>query len=299
MKTLKIFIILILGFVATNSVVAQNSEPKNFAVKANAEIGLGNSISTSSYLGSRSTKATSGDYGLDLGWTFWRKKAHSLELNVGIAYSPTSVKLDLGAFNYDYSAPSYADMDGDTYQRYYQLKGVNQKVSYNRLTIPIYASYYYLCNKHLGIHADLGVRLGFKTASKISNATGEAYSYGIYPQYDDLMIDATYLNDFGTTNLANAKLGNPKSNGFSASMLVGVGVEYRINDRFGAEIGLRYNPGFTNFFKGENLEKGVTNESAPVKYSVAEGQQIAALSNYLKSSKLNQLSLKIGFITRF
>ena len=201
--------------------------------------------------------------------------------------------------DYDYSAPSSADMDGNTYQRYYQLKNATQNVSYNRFTIPVYASYSFLFNKHFGLRADLGVRMGFKVNSKISKVSGESNSYGIYPQYDNLLIDAPYLNDFGKTSLSTALRDDPKCNGFSTSMLVGIGFEYRICSHFAAEIGIRYDAGLTNIFKGQNIDNVFTNETAPVKYSVENGQQIDALSDYFKSSKQNQLSLRIAFIRRF
>lgn len=299
MQALNKYILIALCGAAAISVSAETLESKKFALKASAGIGLDNTLSASSYLPSISSKATSCDFGVDFGWTFWEKQNHAFELNVGVAYSPISVKTEIESFDYDYSAPSSADMDGDPYQRYYQLRDVKQTVNYNRLTIPVYASYSFLFSKHFGLRADLGVRMGFKINSPISKVSGESNSYGIYPQYDNLLIDASYLNDFGKTDLSKSHYGESKCNEFSASMLVGVGLEYRICNHFAAEIGLRYDAGLTDLFKGQNVTGGFTNETAPVNYSVEKGQQIKALSDYLKSSKLNKLSLRIAFIHRF
>lgn len=293
--------IIISSMIALVSLMAsaQNSGESRFAVKASAEIGLGNSLSVSSSVGSLDSKASSSNYGVDFGWTFWKKQKNSLELNVGVAYSPTSVKIDLESIDYDYQAPASADMDGDAYQRYYQLDNVHQKVTYNSFTIPVYLTYTYMCNSWFGLHADLGMRLGFKTGSKISEVSGGAYSYGIYPKYGDLIIDEPYLNDFGTTDLADARRVETACNGFSATILMGAGLEFRLSKHFAADLSVRYNPGLTNLFKEQYNGAKFTSESAPVSYTVAEGQQVKALTDYMRSSKLNQLSLRIGLIYRF
>lgn len=278
---------------------AQSNDNEKFAIKASGEIGLGNTVSTSSSVSSLSSKSTTENFGLEFGWTFWKKQNNRLELNVGVAYTPTSIKLDLASLDYNYSAPADADMDGNPYQRYYKLNNLHQKVSYGQLSIPLYLTYAYKCNNWFGVHADLGVRLGFKTSSKISEATGESYSYGVYPQYDNLLINASYLNSFGTTNLADALRENPLCNAFTASFLIGAGAEFRIYKNLAADLSFRFNPGITNIFKGNYNGANFTNESALVNYTAASGQQLKSLSDYLNSSKLRQLSLRIALIYRF
>ncbi|MDE6383842.1 MAG: outer membrane beta-barrel protein [Paramuribaculum sp.] len=298
MKAIKYIVLILFGVISIN-VCAQNNNSERFAIKASAEIGLGNSISSNSYISSLSSKATTGSYGLDFGWTFWSQKGHRLEANIGVAYSPAAIELELGSFDYNYGAPATADMDGESYQRYYEISNLHQKVSLGRVTLPIYLTYGYKCNGWFGLHADLGVRFGFKTNATISEVSGEAYSYGIYPQYDNLLIDESYLNDFGTTNLANAGYGTPVCNGFSTSVLVGVGAEFSISKHLGADISVRYNRGITNLFKEQYSGQDFTNASAPINYSVSDGQQVKSLTDYLSSSKVSPLSLRIALIYRF
>lgn len=299
MKPLTRYILTALILTTNICAYTQSSENEKYAIKASAEFGLGNSISTSSDMSTLSTKSTMGNYGVDFGWTFWKKQNNRLELNVGLAYSPTSVTLDLGSFDYDYSAPADADMDGDTYQRYYEIGFMNQKVGYGRLTLPVYLTYAYRCNEWFGVHADLGLRFGFKTNSKLSKVVGEAYSYGIYPQYDNLLIDESYLNDFGKTDLAKARYVAPECSGFSTSLLVGFGAEFRIYGPLAADISLRYNAGFSNLFKGRYDGQKFNSENAPVNYSVSEGQAVKSLTDYLNSSKVSQIALRISLIYRF
>lgn len=278
---------------------AQSAEGEKFAIKATAEIGLGNCLSSSSTISPSASKASSGDYGLDFGWTFWKKHNHNLEANIGIAYSPTSVTADLGSFDYSYEAPCTADMDGDPYLRYYEISRIHQKITTGRITIPVYLTYAYKFNEWFGVHADLGVRLGFKTGAKLGKVAGEAYSYGIYHQYDNLLINESYLNDFGATNLAYAGYGEPVCNAFSSSVLVGIGAEFRICECLAADLAFRYNRGITNLFKGQCNGQDITDESAPVNYTVENGQQVKSLTNYFSSSKLNRFALCIGLTYRF
>ena len=298
MKAIKYIVLILFGVISFN-VCAQNNNSERFAIKASAEIGLGNSISATSSINPLSSKATMGNYGLDFGWTFWSQKGHRLEANIGVTYSPTGVELELGSLDYNYGAPATADMDGESYRRFYEIRNLHQKVSLGRVTLPIYLTYGYKCNEWFGLHADLGVRLGFKTSVTISEVSGEAYSYGIYPQYDNLLINELYLNDFGTTNLANTGYGEPECNGFSTSIIAGIGAEFRIYKNISADISIRYNKGITNLFKKQYSDDNFTNASAPINYSVSDGQQVKSLTDYLSSSKVSSLSLRIALIYRF
>jgi len=130
-------------------------------------------------------------------------------------------------------------MDGESYIRYYELGNLHQKAQLGRISIPIYLSYAYRCNHWLGVHADFGVRIGFKTSSELSSVNGDAYSYGVYPQYDNLKIEDSYLNDFGQNDFITAQGLTPEVNSFSVSILIGVGAEFRIYGPLAADISLK------------------------------------------------------------
>lgn len=293
------YIILALAFISSAKICAQEQKNDKFAINVGAEIGLGNCLSTTSDITSMANKATSNNYEIVFGWTFWQKRSNSLEINVGVAYSPMSVDLDLTKIDYNYSASASADLDGDEHLRYYELNNILQKVSYDSFTVPIYLSYAYKCNKWLRIHADFGVRMRFKASSKLSSVSGDSYSYGIYPQYDNLVINDSYINDFGITNLADSKHIEPKCAGFSSSLMVGIGAEFRIYKHLAADLSLRYNAGFTNLFTAKYTHSNFTEDSAPISYTVAEGQRVNSLTDYLYKSKIQQPTLRVGLIYRF
>ena len=271
-----------------------------FSLKLSADIGLINSLSTKSEIGGLSTKANSGDYALEFGWRFWQRKGNSLQANIGIGYSPLSLKLTLPSVDYNYSAPASADIDGVPYIRYYELKDLTQKVGTGSILIPLYLRYAYSFNKIVALTADLGFNFRLTTYSKLNSSSGISYSYGIYPQYDNLLINAPYMNDFGATDLSTSNREDVRHNSFSASFMVGIGAEFNIWGPLSADLGFRYNAGLCNIFKkAVQLKSIYSAENAPVTYTVKEGQRIKPLSDYLSSSHLSQFSLNIGLIYRF
>lgn len=278
---------------------SDKTEGSIFSIKLSANIGLGNTLQAKYSLNSMTQKSNSGDYSVEFGWKFWEKKNNSLELFAGLGYSPVSTKLNVGDISYNYNAPASADMDGDTYIRYYELKDLEQKISLSRLTIPLYLRYTFKCNDLIGIYGDLGFRLGFPVNSSISSVKGSSYSYGIYPQYDDLKIDESYLNDFGQTNLEDSYKSKPDHNSFSASFLVGAGVEFNIIRQLSLGVGVRYDLGFANLYKNKDISGKFTSDTAPVTYTVKDGQAIKPLSDWLKSSKLSQIAINIALTYRF
>ena len=203
---------------------------------------------------------------------------------------------------YNYAAPATADEDGNPYQRFVELSAMKQKTNLGYLNIPIYLQYQYRINNWLGVHADVGVGLGFKCSGSTGATSGTVTSYGVYPEYDDLVIKADYLNDFGERNLENARKGESEINGFAANVLCGVGFEFYVADPVSIDLGIRYNAGLTNVFKGKydvGAPVDFTNASAPVSYTVAEGTVVKSLGDYTTGSKLSPLSLRIGVNVRF
>ncbi len=282
------------------STSAQSTPNERFTIKATADIGLSSSLSTGTSLPEASAKASSSDFGFDFGMIVWQHSKSSLELNAGLSYGSTSIKADLPKFDYHYSAPSTADMDGDTYIRYYELKDLHQKISVGRFAVPVYVNYRYRIHRLITVHALAGFKFGFNVSSKLTSLTGKAYSYGIYPQYDDLMIDASYMNMFGDTSLDSAQGFKPKTSSFSFSIIAGLGAEIYLWGPLSADVSLRFEQATGNMFKALNPGNASYGENdAIVTYTVAEGQKVKAIPNFFDKSKLSRLSLALSLIYRF
>lgn len=281
---------------------APQAMAQKFALKAYDDIALKNTMTVSTTLTEVVPGSSSNSFGLDFGYTFWRKKGNSLEANIGIGYSASSASFDIAEMSYNYAAPASADEDGNPYQRYTQLSDVRQKISFGYLNIPVYLQYEYKFIKWLGVYANIGVNLGFRLANSSSSITGTAKTYGVYREYDQLVIKADYLNDFGLRYLDEAVRGKDDINGFSAALKCGAGLEIFAAEPVSFVVGISYNHGFTDVFKGQydiTSTEAINAENAPVTYTVEGGQQVKALSDYVTKSKFSPLSLHLGVNIRF
>ena len=297
MKKILYSLIMVACGASASQVIAQN-----FAVKAYGDIGLGGGMSLTTALPGMTHKSSSNAFGADFGYTFWRQGGSSLEANIGLGYRMASATFDVVPMSFSYSAPASADEDGNPYIRHTSLSAVSQRTTLGYFNIPIYLQYQYRITKWLGVHADVGFGLGFRCAGSTGSTSGTATSYGVYPEYDDLVIKADYLNGFGDRSLEDASTTKAEMTGFAASVMAGAGFEFYITDPVSIDLGIRYNAGLTDVFSGRYDITSATSysaESAPVTYTVADGLQVKALSDYVTKSRLNPLSLHVGVNIRF
>lgn len=281
---------------------ASQANAQNYAVKAYGDIGLGKAMSLTTALPGMTSESSANSFGVDFGYTFWKRGANSLEANIGLGYSLASATFDVPEINYNYAAPVTADEDGNSYQRYTDIRDLQQKINLGYFKIPIYLQYQYRATKWLGIHADVGFGLGFKCAGSVGSTTGVANTYGVYQEYNQLVIKADYLNDFGETYLDEANKGKSDVKGFSASFMAGAGFEFYVGGPISIDLGIRYNAGLTDVFAGHydiNSLSSLNAESAPLTYNASEGQDVKALSDYVSKSRLTPLSLHVGINVRF
>lgn len=288
--------------IAGCGMLASQAAAQDLAVKPYGDVGLGNQISLSTTLPGMTAETSSEAFGADFGYTFWKKSSHSLEANIGVNFSTLANTFKLPQLSYNYSAPASADADGDPYQRYVELQGLSQNINLTYIKIPVYLQYQYRALPWLGVHAEAGVGFGFRCAASTGLTKGTAYSYGVYPQYDDLLIDADYLNDFGNTRLDDAAKGNPDTNCFYATAMAGAGVEIYVAGPFSIDLGVRYNAGLNDVYVGKYHNSSASSidlESAPVTYEAARGQTVKAMSDYTAKSRLTGLFLHLGVNVRF
>lgn len=289
--------------IAACGALAPQASAQKFAIKGYDNIGLGKVMSVTNVQPGQTSKSIYNAFGIDFGYTFWRKGANSLEANLGIGYSMTKSTFSIGNFKYNYAAPSYADEDKNPYQRYYEIDYLKQRNTIGYFHVPVYLEYQYKPLKWLGIHAEAGVTFGFLARKPSGMTTGSAYAYGVFPEYDDLLIDEDYLDDFGRRTVVGKATCD--ASGFAANIMCGAGFEFYTYEPVSFELGVRYNYGLTQAFNGNNITPSAdgsmvyTHETAPVYYTVAEGTQVRSLSGFTSKSRLNVLSLHLGINVRF
>lgn len=281
---------------------ATDAAAQRWAIKGYDNISLGKAMSITEAQPGQTSKSSANSFGLDFGYTFWRSGLNSLEVNVGVGYSFSTATFQLPAMNYHYAAGPEADEDGNSYVRYYELSNLKQKSTVGYFNVPIYLEYQIKPLRWLGIWAQAGVNLGFRTSNKVGTTTGTAYAYGIFPEYDDLLIDEPYLDDFGTRDLVGARKGDMPVKGFAASVLCGAGLEFYAYEPVSFVVGVRYQAGLTQVFNGGYDVKqpgDYSADSAPVTYTVADGTVVRSLADYTTKSRFSPFSLHLGINVRF
>ena len=293
-------IIYLTGFAFALGTAVPGAYAQRFSLKPHASIGLNKPLNIESELPLTGDKASSNEYGVDFGYAFWQKGGNSLGINVGVNYRQASLKMTATDLSYHYQAPPVADVDGNTYIRYYEVKGMEQKINAGFIEIPVYLDYSYRITDWLGVYADAGVAFGFKCNASMKSVTGNIDTYGVYPEYEDIIIDDPYLNGFGQSSLTDAQKGNVYAKSFMASLKVGAGLEARIYGPLWFDVGVGYNYSFTNMFDKMMSADGKFNaQNAPVTYTVAEGETVAPITGYFTNSRLSGLSLNLGFSIKF
>lgn len=275
-------------------------KPNKVIIKAYADVGLGNALSMESAIPLSLNKASATNFGLDFGFYAWQNEKNNLTINVGVGYMPINLKLNASDLSYGYNASAAADMDGNTYIRYYDVNTLNQEIKSALVTIPVYLGYTYNIKNWLGFYLNVGASLGFKSSSKLDYVSGEGFVYGVYPEYEYLKIEESYLNGFGNMNLGKVDKQPGEMKGFTSSILLGAGLEGRISGPLWINVGLKYNLGLNNLYTGI-YEPGqiFTEQNAPLTYLVKGGEQVKPLTDYLVKSKLSMFSLNIGLCLKF
>lgn len=278
---------------------AQDVANDKFAIKATVEKNIGKALCIDYSVGGMSSSSSSLDYGIDFGWTIWNDKHNYIEANVGLGYGNITLSSYLHGMDYHYSAPADADMDNDTYIRYYNLDGVYQKMRMERITLPLYLNYRYKFSKVFSLHALMGFRFGYNYKCKLSDVDAGVFSYGVYPQYDDLMIDASYMNEFGAAEIKEL-MHKPDVNKLSASFMAGIGAEFRIYGPLAVDLSVRYEGSMNDMFKASEAQiLSFDAANAPVTYTVAQGQKVRPLPSYFNQSIISHLSYAASLICRF
>lgn len=277
-------------------------QPTRWRVRPYVNIALGGAVKVDAPSGIDES-ASNIDFGVDFGYVLPSKGKFKIGIFAGLGISNGKIDLSAESINYNYSAGADADMDGDTYVRYYELGNVKQSMKMSYFSVPIYADFEYRFSKSVAGYAQLGLKTYFNMGSKSENHIGSIYSYGVYPQYDNLQIDEPWLNDFGHYSDQEIQAENPFK-GFAADILFGLGARIKVVGPLSVDLGFNFNPAIADKLDstGEVTALPTGNTSiaqAPVTYTVAGGQVAHnPLSQYCKI-KRNPLSLRIGLTFKF
>lgn len=284
--------------------------PIRWSVRPYVSIPIGNAydVRKSEDMGLLDVTNSGMEFGLDIGYTVPTKKAVRFSIFTGVGFSSGKVDMNMSNYNYHYNANSNADMDGDTYTRYYELGGISQSLSLKHLFVPLYFDLDFRLHRRVSLYLQAGAKAYFNMGSKSDYNIGRIYSYGIYPQYQDLFMADSWLNNFGESSFNSNNVDNIEFNSVSIDAFGGAGFRVFLVGPLSLEAGVTYQFGVTDVVSTNNDQvtdfsfsnnQSISPSNALISYTVSGGTQVRNLTDYTGSFKRTGLKVKIGLILKF
>lgn len=255
------------------------------------------------------TESSGKEFGVNIGYTFPSQSKFKISLNSGVACTFTNVSISASACNFKYQASKEADVDNDSYERYYEYEGGHEKIGMGFIAIPLFLDFDLRFNKYFSAYAQVGVRNYLNTTTKLTDYSASAYVYGVYPQYDNLRLDEKWgYNGFGyhvfdKSNITDSEI-PVKTISIDAMGVLGLRISpIRKIPQLALDLGVQYQAPITSMWderkNGLSFEKNNKEHLSVLSYSVASGEKVRMLSEGIKDMKRQNVSLKIGLMYKF
>lgn len=259
------------------------------------------------------SKSIHHEFGLDLGYMIPTNGLFQMGFYAGVGFASSSVVLGMDTIHYHYHAGSEADIDGDSYTRHYTIERASQKLSMKDLTIPIYLDFNFHLHKIVSLYLDLGIKNYINLSANLSDLTGTYSSWGVYPQYSDLVLDhTTGLSQFVAPSTALSVQTTSSTmdiNGYSMDLLSALGVRIKLKDKQFFPLYFDFSIGYqhsllapyknANALTVSDIQGNVSAQEAFSTYTVEFGESVLPLSAYVSDLKRNMVTFNFGITYKF
>ena len=259
------------------------------------------------------SKSIHHEFGLDLGYMIPTNGLFQMGFYAGVGFASSSVVLGMDTIHYHYQAGSEADIDGDSYTRHYTIERASQKLSMKDLTIPIYLDFNFHVHKIVSLYLDLGIKNYINLSANLSDLTGTYSSWGVYPQYSDLVLDhTTGLTQFaasGTALPAQTTSSTMDINGYSMDLLSALGVRVKLKDKKFFPLYFDFSIGYqhsllapyknANALTVSDIQGNVSAQEAFSTYTVESGESTMPLSAFVSELNRKMVTLNFGITYKF
>ena len=275
-------------------------------MKPHYDLGLGDAYTVDGSNALGNPKSSTSSFGIDIGYSFPSEGMLKTAMFFGLGLEQSHVDLSFRSNDYFYNTD--ADVDHDSYVRHYSDLSLSQSVKLSELYVPVYLDLSYRANRLLSVYADLGAQININMKHDIDKTSGSAIIYGVYPQYDNLMLDGGWgYNGFGAHYYGSQDLVSDGLEGVAAytvDVLAGAGFRISIpKTALAIDFGFGYQLGLMDVITNDNgqigLENGATN---PVVFNTVSGtnstERLHNLSETLSGMKRKTLKLNLGLIIK-
>lgn len=281
--------------------VSMKYKMRRFRLRPHFDFGIGKAFLRDGDEAFTDSKSTGYSFGVDLGVGLSSRRSFSLGLYTGIGLSLST--MDFSYQNNDYSFNTNADVDGENYVRHYKDLNLSQKMKMTEINFPLYLDFDFKIVNSLSLYLDLGARFDLDMGHKVDATEGSAEAYGVYTQYDNLILDSHWPyngfgnHQYGNTNLVNADLINVNS--FTVCGMGGIGLRYSLSEiPLSFELGTNYVMGLMNLIETTSIS--ALGNSTPIVFNTISGtsstEHVRNLTEMLKSMKRQQFRVNIGVI---
>lgn len=274
---------------------------KSLMIKPYIGFDLGSSLSIGGDEMFDDCKSSGFGLGVDVGYPLVLSNKLMLSAFAGIGIMSTSLSDMKYEGDYHYSAGSEADVDGDSYERYYKGLTVEQSLKLTDLSIPIYLEAEFGFSDALSAYVDLGLRLNLNMSNSVNTDKASVDQiYGVYSKYKGAILDGSWpFNGFTNTpkDLPIAESGKLEDiSGMTTNLLADVGLRYTIpNSNIAVGLGVGIVSGLGDIYK---QDKG-NNSLRYVEYTTENGEQAGGLVSLCESIKRQSMRVNLHLIYKF
>lgn len=263
--------------------------------------------------------------GIDFGYIFPTLNNTKKGFFFGIGVASNTLDSKIASMKYSYDAKAAADIDGDTYRRFYEIYDISYKTDFLDLVVPIYFDFDKHMGGYLSFYMDLGVKLYYNIKQETTDFGARYNAWGVYPQYGNLLLNYELLHNQGTgmngfvkdakieniQNLSNLSFGLKP---FSLDAFGGVGFRFRLAKRsvflknLYFDVGATYQYSTLSFYSNDSQKSVLVNSTnkksneneVMMSYTVKDGENVSNISDYIEGfSRSNTFRLKCSLLYRF
>ena len=243
------------------------------------------------------------DFGADIGYAVVFKPKFKLSLFTGIGMSNSKAEFEQGnsIYRYYYMAGSKADFDGETYRRYYELKNMKAKMELTQIVVPLYLDVEIPVYERISAYAQFGMRVNFTANLNITGLGADMKTFGVYPQYNYLVMEDFAPNGFGNqTILVDEQKIETKA--CTLDMFGGLGCRVNLYKGLFFDAGLTYQGSVTPIHETQNrvlFTDDIDEKDAFITYSCHNGESIRPFTDILEKVTRGAWRANVGLLLKF
>lgn len=279
----------------------------HWRIKPYFNISIGKALSVGNEWAYSKVSSSSYSLGVDAGYVFPSKGKVKFGVFMGLGYSSSNLKLSYQSDKYHFNTNQ--DIDDDTYTRIYENLKLDQSTRISEFSIPIYADVDWRFSKLVSAYIDLGLKLNLNLSSTTGTFNGSAENvYGIYPQYDNLLLDYHWGYNGFTQNLSLTSESrcdgeNMSVSKFAPDLLIGAGFRIKIpHTPMTIDLGLGYLKGLGDIISTSGGYNG-NKYSSNIVYNEFAGDTTTEHAHDLienaGSVSRSMLNFNIGLLLKF